>query len=171
MNTRGLKQIGKGAFSKVYLMDKQVLIKSSCHVKECISHEWHNSTGVFPKLIGVDFGEYLCEYYPPVKSLKESLCTKHWEIYKDLRGLSVGHVRNRYDLLDEWRKQFKKVKDKKFRNALLDMTDQLCNWGTRISFEISPRNVAVKNGKLILLDVFFFEDQLDDVKQKRRLSW
>lgn len=169
MNTSKLKLIGKGLFSKVYrLNDKQVYIVSVCNAKECISMDWHQSKGIFPVYESEEMGEYICEYYEPVKSLKESLSPAHYEIYKNLRSLSVFNVKNDYDLLDAWREQFKTVKNKKFRDALLDMTDNLCNWGTKLSFEISPRNVAVKNGKLILLDVFFFVDQREKVSTAKR---
>lgn len=167
--TRKLQLIGKGLFSKVYrLNDKQVYIQSTCYAKECISMNWHNSTNIFPVLEPVDIQEYICEYYAPVKSLKKELIAAHYDIYKQLRSLSVGYVKNNYDLLDKWREQFATVTNKKFRHALLDMTDNLCNWGTQINFEISPRNVAVKNGKLILLDVFFFSDQLNEQRMNKK---
>ena len=161
MNTK-LQKIGEGLFSKVYrLNDKQVLIKSICQVKECIAMDWHQSTGVFPVLERTDEqGEYICEYYERVKSLKDSLTPAHYEIYKDLRSLKIDMPKNTYDLMDCWRAEFKKVKNKKYRDALLNMTDNLANYGSQLKFEISPRNVAVKNGKLILLDVFFFHDQM-----------
>lgn len=164
-----MKLIGKGLFSKVYqLNEKQVLIKSTCHVKECITMEWHNSTNVFPVLERTDeYQEYICEYFEPVKSLKNALDAKHWEIYQNLRTLSVGYVKNNYDLLDEWRKEFKNIKSKKYRDALLDILDHLSNYGSDISFEISPRNVAVKNGKLILLDVFFIQSQRTEMYNKK----
>lgn len=155
-----LKLIGQGLFSKVYrLNDKEVLIKSICNVKEAISMEWHNSTGVFPKITRIDYQEYTCKYYEKVTSLKSSLLPDHYDIYQNLRALEIDVNTNPYDYLDAWRKAFKSVKNAKYRNALLNMLDVLSNYGTEMRFEISPRNVAVEKGKLILLDVFFFNDQ------------
>lgn len=163
-----MKLIGKGLLSKVYqLNEKQVLIKSVCYVKECLGNEWVRST-IFPTLQRTDnYGEYICEYYPKVKSLKESLEPKQYAIYQELRRLSIGFVKNKYDLLDEWRKQFETVTNKRFKDGLLEMCDEICNYGTQISFEISPRNVAVKNGKLILLDCFFVADQAEKIRSTK----
>lgn len=165
METKGLKQIGKGLFSKVYrLNENEVLIKSICQVKECISNEWHNSVDIFPELKRVEDETYICEYYDAVKSLKESLNPEHYAIYKELRSLSVGYVKNPYDLYSEWYKQFETLSNIEYKEALLDMIDNLSNYGSQISFEISPRNVAVKEGRLILLDVFFMQDQANHVR-------
>lgn len=156
-----LKLIGKGLFSKVYqLNEKQVLIKSTCNTKEAYSMDWHNSKNVFPVMERTnEYQEYICEYYPKVDSLKDSLLPEYYEIYKNLRALSIGYVPNNHNLLDAWREQFKKVSNRKYRLALLDMLDVLSNYGSDIQFEISPRNVAVKNSKLILLDCFFLVSQ------------
>lgn len=169
METKGLKLIGKGLFSKVFkLNDKQVLIQSVCNVKECLSMDWHQSTGIFPKIESIDYQEYTCEYYDKVSSIKYSLCPKHYEIYKDLRSLSINRNGNNYDLSYKWIEEFKKVKDKKYREALLDMIECLHNYGSDIDFEISPRNIAIKNGKLILLDVFYFKNHAITIQHKHR---
>lgn len=171
METKKLPLVGKGLFSKVYkLNEKQVLIKSCCNVKECISMEWHSST-VFPKLECTEYQTYVCEYYPKVKSLKESLKPLHYKIYLELKSLSIGYVDNFYDFADHWANAFSTITNKKYRLALQNMLECLRNYGSDISFEISPRNVAVKDGKLILLDVFFMISQhrsaRDEQKQRR----
>lgn len=162
-----MELIGKGLFSKVYkINDKQVLIKSECYVKECLANSISNSW--FPKLKSVDCDEYLCEYFPKVKSLKDSLNVNHYKLYLELKSLSVGYVKNTYDLYSEWYKQFETVSNKSLKIALIQVLDELSNYGPQIRFEISPRNVAVKNGKLILLDVFFLHDQADKVRELKR---
>jgi hypothetical protein len=82
--------------------------------------------------------------------------------------------------LDELRKQFNRL-PKWAARALNEQIDGLMNYGADIRFEISPRNVAVKNGKLILLDCFFFASKLREVRgikknlknflDKRRKVW
>jgi len=99
------------------------------------------------------------EYYPKVKSLKQSLKPAQYALYKELRALSIGYGNKDYDLYFKWREQFETIKNKAVREDLLEVVDHLNNYGTDLSFEISPRNVAVKNGKLILLDCFFIASQ------------
>ena len=36
--------------------------------------------------------------------------------------------------------------------------DACGNWSTNVMFEISPRNIAVDNGQLVLLDCFFLPE-------------
>lgn len=170
MKTSNLKLIGKGLFSKVYRLDeKEVLIKSVCKVKECLSMGWHDSVNIFPEITRIDDQTYTMEYFEKVTSLKDCLSPAHYEIYKNLKSLSVGHVPNKHNLYDAWYKEFKKVKNVRFRNALINMIETLSNYGSDIQFEISPRNVAVKNGKLILLDVFYMQSQcLDQRNSKKR---
>jgi len=51
METKGLKIIGKGSFSTVYeLSEKQVLIKSSDPIKECMSMGWFPESKLFPNI-------------------------------------------------------------------------------------------------------------------------
>lgn len=166
-----MQLIGTGMFSKVYKMDeKRVFIKSVCYSKECLS--LFIDSPVFPKIKKVEYQEYICEYYPKVKSLKNELLPKYYEVYKELRNLSIGYNINPHYTYNEWRKQFKTVKNKQYRTALIDALEELTNYGTDICFEISPRNVAVKNGKLILLDVFFFRSQADEIRtSKKQKKW
>jgi len=165
--TSNLKQIGKGSFSTCYLLNKkEVLLKSSDPIKECMSFDWFGGSTVFPNVEHVDNDLYKMEYFPKVKSLKNTLKPKQYEIYKELRKLDVGYVRRDYDLKDNWHKQFDTVSNKRFRNALNEALDGCGNYGTDIQFEISPRNVAVKNGMLILLDCFFIKSKLSSVRNR-----
>lgn len=164
MDTRGLKLIGKGTFSKCYkLNDKEVLIRSNDNVKEYIAL-WMDYVPFIPNIERIDIGLYKMEYFPKVKSLKKTLKPKQYEIYKELRSLSVGFVANKHNLFYEWHEQFDTIKNKRFREGLKLALDCLANYGSDINFEISPRNVAVKNGNLILLDCFFMSSQLQDVR-------
>lgn len=173
MDHKGLKLIGKGQFSKVYqLNEKQVLIKTVDSVKECISNGGHQSTGIFPELTEIERGMYVCKLYTKVRSLKEELSARHYAIYQDLRSITIPVTMRGCDQSDACREAFSKVKNKKYREALLEMIDELANYGTDVMFEISPRNVAVEKGKLILLDVFFLRSELQEIRdlKKRRVS-
>ena len=51
------------------------------------------------------------------------------------------------------------------KEAILEAIDAMCNYGSDVSFEISPRNIAAdKDGNLILLDCFFIKSQLSNVR-------
>lgn len=164
MNTMPI--IGKGAFSTVYRKSSNtVLIKSIDSVKECMSLGWFPKSRIFPriKLIGRDDTRncklYESKYYPRVSSLKNELNTLDWEFYKVLRNLKRFP---QSDCITHWYNQFNTIPNK-FRHKkeiLLEALDALVNYGTDVCFEISPRNVAVDNGRLILLDCFFFQSQL-----------
>lgn len=168
MNTSGMKQIGRGAFSTVYQKSKnKVLIKSRDHVKECMAFGWFPNTPLFPSIerVGVsDCGEfqfYEEKYYPKVKSLKNTLSAFEWEFYQELRKLSARFI-NPYELIDRWREQIESLPNKFHhkKRMLLEAIDGLVNYGSDICFEISPRNVAVHGKKLVLLDCFFLRSQL-----------
>ena len=167
MKTTGLKIVGKGAFSTVYeLNEKQVLIKSSDPIKECMSMGWFPDSRLFPKVEYLDSETYVMQKFAKVKSPKSELTEKDYSIYLELRALKTGYVKNSHWANTEWHKQFDTIKNKRVREALKDALDACCNYGSDINFEISPRNIAVKNGKLILLDCFFSISKLNEVRSK-----
>lgn len=49
-------------------------------------------------------------------------------------------------------------------------SSELDKYGIRITFDFAQRNLAMKNGQLILLDPFFLVAKTDDVLEKWRLS-
>ena len=181
--TTTLPLIGRGMFSTVYRKNtKTVLIKSIDPVKECMAMGWFPSSRMFPKITRVavmydDQGTALYEqrYYPKVKSLKAALKPTEWEFYRALRGINIFHCFgwDDYKTLDSLQSLIKALPSKYARKkaALLGAIDALTNYGADIRFEISPRNVAVHNGRLILLDCFFMVGKMEEVrtqKQKRR---
>lgn len=156
-----MKLIGKGDFTRAYLQTNgKVFLKSVCPVKECMAHGWFPNSRLFPKIKQVNCDEhctmeYEMEYYPKVKSLKQNLDPKEYQMYKDLRALSIGYTNNPHNFYHLWYEQFETLKNKRLREAMIDALDGCSNFGSTVCFEISPRNVATKNGKLILLDCFF----------------
>lgn len=166
--TKGLKLIGKGAFTKCYqLNDTTVLLKSEDPVKECMAHGWFPDSDLFPKVefSSID-GFYEMEFYPRVKSLKNNLNDDQYQIYKDLRVAmnNVSYTGNMYDSYQAVYNAFNQLDDEELKETILEALDACANCGSDVAFEISPRNVAVKNGKLILLDVFFMKSALNEVR-------
>ena len=179
--TKALPCIGRGMFSTVYRKNaKTVLIKSIDPVKECMAIGWFPSSRMFPKTTRVailddDQGAALYEqrYYPKAKSLKAALKPTEWEFYQELRETqsNINHfLGDYYKALDSLRSLIKALPGKYARkkSALLGAIDALTNYGPDIRFEISPRNVAVHNGRLILLDCFFMAGKMKEVRAQQR---
>ena len=161
-----MKLIGKGSFTKCYLLDdKTVELHSCCYIKECMSLDWFPNSRLFPKIESIDYGIYRCKYYPKVRSLKSELKPNQYQIYKDLRALSLGYINNKHDYLDKWIEEFKTLKNKRLKEIMLQAIQACSNYGSDIGFEISPRNVAVNNGNLILLDCFYSISQLQQTRK------
>lgn len=156
-----MKLIGKGSFTKAYLKNnKTVLLKSIDPIKECMSFGWFPSSRLFPKIKRITTNDdnvslYEMKYYPKVKSLKQNLKLKEYEKYKELRSLDIRYSVNPHDSFFNTRDAFKKIKNRTLRKHMIDAIEACSNYGGDIAFEISPRNVAVNNGNLVLLDCFF----------------
>ena len=173
MDLSKLERIGKGTFTTCYRLNKkEVILETTDHVKECMSFGWGFDSSVFPTIEYVDEGVYCpkfdtnnklykSKYYPKVRSLKTALRPQQYELYKELRRLSIDIPQRDCEFADEWRKAFKTVSNKRMREALLEAVDGLGNYGCDVRFEISPRNVAVYRGRLVLLDCFFLKSQLE----------
>lgn len=161
-----IKLIGRGAFTRAYLMESgKVLLKSCDPIKECMSLGWFPESPLFPLVERVDIQVYEMEYYPRVSSLKKNLDPDQWEIYKALSNLNVGIPLRRADRYLAVHKAFDTLADEALRDTMKGALDACCNYGTDIGFEISPRNVATKEGKLILLDCFFSVVALEAVRK------
>ena len=156
-----MKLIGKGSFTKAYLLQNgRVRLESTDPVKECMAEGYFPESKLFPTIKKIEWGVYETTYYKPVKSLKNTLTSLHYSYYKALRDIELRYVQNPYDSYMELSKIFKTL-PRQLQKNLQYAIDGLSNWGTDIGFEISPRNVAVtKTGKLILLDCFFIKSHL-----------
>lgn len=157
--------IGKGSFSTAYRKNKNtVLLHSTDPIKEIMSNGWFPKSNLFPSVEYIDTTEnytvYEMKYYPPVRSLKNSLKPSHYEFYTELRRLytpiSLGN-KNMFT----WREDFKNIKDPRKRNIMIQAIEACGNYSTNVVFEISPRNVRVSpTGCLVLLDCFFYPEKL-----------
>lgn len=169
-STKGLKLIGKGVFTKAFLnVDNSVILISCCPIKECMSLGWFPNSELFPKLERVDcdtYATYTMEYYPRLKGgLKANLDTDQYAIYKALRDVNPKFELNPYDRASSLYAAFEELEDKDLSDVMIEALYACCNYGSDIGFEISPRNVAVKNGKLILLDCFYHMGTLNKVRK------
>ena len=158
-----MELIGKGEFTKAYRNDKgRVILHSQDRVKECMALGWFPDHRLFPVIERLDNGDnystYEMEYFQQPKSLKSSLTARQWRLYQALRKLGVRSM-SRFPY-ETWIEEFKSLPSefKEEKEVLLEAIDGLLNYSTGIRFEISPRNVAVKGKKLILLDCFFIRD-------------
>ena len=181
-----LKKIGKGSFSIVYqLTDKQVLIISKDHIKECMSLNWFPESYLFPKIIRLSeceysknhiegelpcgFQAYVMPYYRSAKSRKvvSQLSPRQHRLYKALRKLfnqtAWNYRTHKFSHGEIWIKQFQTLPSEfaKERTALIEAVDACMNYCPSACFEISPRNIATHNKKLVLLDCFFLQKQLN----------
>jgi len=165
-----LKVIGRGTFSTVYRLDDEtVLIKTEDPAKECLYFA-NIESNRFPKLelIGYEKKDHLRVYktkYYERAPLKASLEPREYKLYTELRKLfkmAYSPFASDYDLYSIWYERFGLLPDE-FASETEELRDALgsfADWGSDVAFEISPRNVAVDNGKLILLDCFFFRSAI-----------
>jgi hypothetical protein len=168
--------IGKGAFTRAYLLSNGTVEPvSSDPVKECLALWGFGDSALWPQLERGEYRDdgkqvYRMQFYPKVKSLKDALLPDQYALYAALRELPTARHANPSLLSDELRKVFGALPDQfaNEREALLCAIDALGNYGTDLKFEISPRNVSAVDGKLVLLDVFFFVSKLTNGRSSRR---
>ena len=167
---RTVKRIGSGAFTKAYLMENgRVLLRSCDPIKEAMAWGWFPKSEYFPEVSVLDEGVYEMQYYPGVRSLKAALAPAQWEIYKSLRNIWNEHRGSCRDYFD-WYKVFEQEATDEFGvpddvvQIILEALNACSNYDLSVNFEIYPRNVAVQDGQLILLDCFFLQSTLDEVR-------
>lgn len=160
-----MKLIGTGSFTKAYLKSRtRVFLISSCPIKECMAQGYFPNSYLFPKIKQLDHEQYEMPLYEQPKSLKESLLPKQWDIYAMLRELFTYNAPDQFNY-STWYEKFQELPNKYVSNVLCEALDACANYTDKIGFEISPRNVAVKNGKLVLLDCFYSIDKLMEVRR------
>lgn len=157
--TKDAKLIGKGSFTKCYkVSEKEVLLVSRDPVKLAMSEMFWPKSRRFPKVEKHPTIEdaYLTPYLGKTQSLKKGLNKKEYELYRELRRTyveSTGYCKV-HDVIKGIKHPIKKL--------LLNAADVIANYRDirDLRFEISSRNVRVKNGKLVLMDCFYFSDLL-----------
>lgn len=163
-----MKKIGEGTFTKAFLNNEgRVILKTDDKAKECMALGWFPESKLFPTVEYKELGVYEMEYLGPTpKSVKRDLRPRQYRLYKALQKLFDGGYGtfgiDKRDYFFEWHKKFDSLPSefRKEKETLKLALDALGNYGTDIAFEISPRNIRIKNGFLILMDCFFFADDL-----------
>jgi len=158
------KQIAKGSFTRCYKKENEdfVTLSSVCPSKLMLS-EVGEHYDLYPTLQEIAPEIYRCEYFKKVDSLKKNLGDRDWKLYQTLRKYLNGS-QGIYNIQDNLYRIEGKISDAHFEEieySVQDAANYLCE---DACFEISPRNVAAKNGKLILLDVFFSARTLAEVQ-------
>ena len=146
-----MKLIGRGSFTRAYYDGDKVYLKSDDYIKECMAFGWFPDSPRFPevRISTLEGFDYEMEYYPPNRALKRELLKEEYELYRQLRKLMQDAVlpANAYDLYSYWYSVFETLAPTEVREALLEALDACSNCGSDVQFEISPRNVRVKDGK------------------------
>jgi len=157
-----LPVIGKGAFTTAYRFnDRQVLLKSEDLVKLAMAQGMFPNSKLFPEIdflnsIKYKDYDYIMNYEPDLKSrvVIPKLNPYYQNMYRQLKKLE-----NSFHGKKDFEKNVDKLKGIKtyHKNALKSAFAGIMNFeeDTDIRFEISPRNVSTKNGRLILNDCFF----------------
>jgi hypothetical protein len=155
-----MKLLGKGAFSRVYAENNQtVIIHSICPVKEAMSLGWITGDR-FPVVERLEPEVYRMKRYDRWLTTK-NLCEADKKLYTILRRIYREYsVRdNVATIFEPLRKDYPSEYEQ-----LVQACYALANYSDSeydIRFEISPRNIAVDNGKLIFLDVFYLSSVLE----------
>jgi hypothetical protein len=157
-----LELVGSGKFSKVYRLNKKkVIIKSCDPIKGCMAMDMFPQSKLFPKIEFVDSFtheeyDFIMDYDPEVKSktVIPKLNSYYQDMYRELRNLHF----NRFNNFKEYQIAVNKLKIKSYhKKALIEAFFAIMNFIDEeyIKFEISPRNVSTRNGRLILQDCFY----------------
>ena len=177
MQTEKKKLLGKGGFTTAYLLGNgTVEIISNDPIKECMSLGWFPRGRLFPKIKQIFdhdpdsiYKIYHMEFYDRPRSLKSNLCPHDWELYKELRKLYIPCHTEDYMKCDKWHGAFDTISDKfsAEKEEIKEALDACSNYGTDIGFEISPRNVALRDDNLILLDVFYMHRKCREMRKSK----
>ena len=166
---RTVKRIGSGAFTKAYLMENgRVLLRSCDPIKEAMALGWFPKSKYFPEIAVLDDGVYEMQYYPRVRSLKSALTPAQWGIYRSLRNI-YNECGSKCQNYFDWYKVFEQEAADDYNvpedvvQVILEALDACSNYDTSVRFEISPRNVAVQDGQLVLLDCFYLQSAVGKV--------
>ena len=162
-----MKLIGTGSFTKAYdTNDGKVLLKSIDPIKECMAMGWFPESRLFPTIDRIDLNVYTMDNLGKTpKGLAKTLRPRQYRLYKHLRELFCDNCLRDPSMRDgftKWHILFESLPSefKREKEILRGALDAIGNYGLDICFEISPRNVRIKNGFLILLDCFFLKSEL-----------
>jgi len=179
---KNLKQIGRGAFTRCYYVsEKEVLLLSSCPIKEAMAHGWFPRHSMFPAIKwdesiedsaykNMSVYSYRMKNYGPTQTgLKSLLTERQYKLYKELNHISSLMPPSPFRSHDKYHFyndafNASKILTPKQKEALIEALSACSNYGADVTFECSPRNVRAVKGKLVLLDCFFMASALMKVR-------
>lgn len=160
-------KVRKGKYSIVYVFDDIALIHSKDPIKECLSLNWFPDSIHVPEVndsnIQSDkagFKVYEMPLYETNRSVKSLICQDdYFNIYLPLRKL-MTNINWDYNNPYKWQNNFYDAVQQTeltidIKDLIVSCYEACMNYSSKVMFEISPRNVAAKDGRLILLDCFF----------------
>ena len=171
---KSLKLIGAGLFSKIYSADAldYVIITKKDYIKEAMGVEWFPESRYFPKIEEIEIeGDYYWKMkkYNKTKKIKGLLNDDDYKFYQELRKIVKNKpiIKNKYDnyiVLYELFSESSLTEDQK--ELMLNALTACSNYGSDVDFEISPRNIFIDSGRLILADCFFIISQAEEIRKK-----
>jgi hypothetical protein len=173
MKTTSRKLIGKGSFTKAYLLnDGTVEVESICPAKECYAlfSKGNSFAPIIDRTDYLDSG--VCVYkmplYPKCRAPKRELNTTAYKVYTELRKLSCQFAMtyNKFTAAVEALSLEEDTKEEIISLAG-DVANAIdCN---DMGFEISPRNISyTAEGGLVMLDCFFSRKLLHSIAQAKQ---
>lgn len=150
-----MRLLGRGKWTRCYkLNEKRVLLKSSDIIKNIMSDRAFPKSKYFPSIRQTQTcGEYTAPLYERITAPKQQLLPEEYAKYLDLcRAIEYSYCPIT---------AIEKIKHVGMRKAVeRAYTTLIEDFGLDgVHLEVSPRNIASKQGKLILLDIFFTWEQ------------
>ena len=164
--------IGRGAFTKVWGDGKDAYIASTCVAKQAISDMYEHP--MIPKLeyLGVvpykeDIKIYKAPRYEKIVRPSEQLSPRHYLYYKQLTKAfrrDYGGYGSAWGFGTISAKLQESELTPYLRDVLMDMLTYTSSYLGQhgVCMEVSPRNLMAYKGKLILNDLFFDTDMVDE---------
>ncbi len=175
--TKGLKQIGKGAFSKVYdARDGNVIILTDDPTKE--AYTLFDLGDRFPKVERLEYDSpavYRMKKYETKGGIKSKVSAREWKLVKLLqkaldsilgRDMDYGTL---YTAIESTFSECPEYDDE--QEQLLHALDVMSNCGYDVCMEVPNRNLVVENGKIIFLDIFYMRSKLKEVRLQHARSY
>ena len=161
--------IGRGKFTRAYrLPNGRVELHSTDVCKEALCEWVGDEFDLLPHLTlkETNYGTriYETEYLERVSSPKKQLNTHDYDLYKQLVAVQTAFRSSRmtpcwndYDNYSTLYNLFSSISSTfpAETGAVLAWLDACANYSVRVMFEISPRNIKLRGGRLVLADVFF----------------
>lgn len=169
--------VKKGSFTTAYVYENKVILRSNDPIKECMAQGWFPDSELFPTIKFSDlesdnkeFRIYEMERFEISRSVKNKISDWDYnEIYRPLKNLTVDwDWINHYNWQDNFIQaiNLSELPDS-IKISLIEAYESCMNFSHEIRFEISPRNVSSKDGKLILRDCFFDYRKLKEVRSRK----